>query len=118
MLRLASLLTLLALASAANAGDEPKKVVPANFAAPTGVIPSSPCPDGACAESAPRGPAGFGKRLRSLFGGPLVGSHECGPDGCINPIGCANFHTDFRFVFGSCRSFFGTAGAIPPLAKP
>lgn len=113
MLRLASLLTLVTLASAATAGDEPKKVVPANFATPTGVIPSSSCPDGTCAESAPRGPAGFGKRIRALFG-----SHECGPDGCINPIGCANFHTDFRFVFGSCRSFFGTAGAIPPLAKP
>lgn len=112
MLRLASLLTLLALASAANAGDEPKKVVPANFAATSGVVPSSSCPDGGCAEGAPRGP--LAKKFRSLF----IGSHECGPDGCINPIGCGNFHTDFRFVFGSCRSFFGTAGAIPPLAKP
>lgn len=117
MFRLASLLMVLALASVSKAADEPKKVVPANYTPTRSAVPASPCPDGGCAESAPRGPLGFGKRW-GLFGGSLIGSHECGPDGCINPIGCANFHTDFRFIFGSCRSFFGTGGAIPPLAKP
>ena len=35
--------------------------------------------------------------------------HECAPDGCIKPIGCGNFWTEKKFVFGSCRQFFGTA---------
>jgi hypothetical protein len=117
MNRLACLLTVLALSSVSNAGDEPRKVFSASHpggVAPThGVVHSSPCPDGRCAESAPRGLFGLGLLKR-----PLIGSHECGPDGCLNPIGCGNFHTDFKFVFGSCRSFFGNAAAIPPLVKP
>jgi hypothetical protein len=35
--------------------------------------------------------------------------HECAPDGCPKPIGCGNFWTEKKFVFGSCRQFFGTA---------
>jgi hypothetical protein len=117
MLRTISVLSLLTLAGLAQAGDEPKKIVPVTGTQVISSIPASNCPDGACAESAPKGKLGLGKRLGLFGGGPLVGSHECGPDGCINPIGCGNFHTDFHFVFGSCRSFFGTAGAIPPFAK-
>jgi hypothetical protein len=33
----------------------------------------------------------------------------CAPDGCPTPLGCGNCYTDFIFVFGSCRQFFGTA---------
>ena len=35
--------------------------------------------------------------------------HNCAPDGCPKPIGCGNFWTEKKFVFGSCRQFFGTA---------
>jgi hypothetical protein len=43
---------------------------------------------------------------------------NCGTDPCPNPIGCGNFWTESRFIFGSCRSFFGTgtsaSGCCPP----
>jgi hypothetical protein len=35
--------------------------------------------------------------------------HNCAPDGCPKPIGCGNFWTEKKFIFGSCRQFFGTA---------
>jgi hypothetical protein len=35
--------------------------------------------------------------------------HNCAPDGCPTPIGCGNAWTEKKFVFGSCRQFFGTA---------
>jgi hypothetical protein len=35
--------------------------------------------------------------------------HECAPYGCPKPIGCGNFWTEKKFIFGSCRQFFGTA---------
>jgi len=37
--------------------------------------------------------------------------HRCEPDGCPTPIGCGNLYSEFKFVFGSCRQFFGTAGS-------
>lgn len=37
--------------------------------------------------------------------------HECSPDGCPKPVGCGNFWTEKKFIFGSCRQFFGTAGS-------
>jgi hypothetical protein len=35
--------------------------------------------------------------------------HNCAPDGCPKPIGCGNGWTEFKYVFGSCRQFFGTS---------
>ena len=35
--------------------------------------------------------------------------HNCAPDGCPKPIGCGNAWTEWKFVFGSCRQFFGSA---------
>src|SRR5262249_18025113 len=37
--------------------------------------------------------------------------HECAPDGCLKPIGCGNHWTELKFIFGSCRQFFGTSGS-------
>jgi hypothetical protein len=54
----------------------------------------------------PGGHGAFGDELRSQL---LWDQHECAPDGCIKPIGCGNFWTELKFVFGSCRQFFGTA---------
>ena len=48
----------------------------------------------------------FGAELRSQL---LWDQHECAPDGCIKPIGCGNLWTEIKFIFGSCRQFFGTA---------
>lgn len=46
----------------------------------------------------------FGDRLRAR-----MYVHECSPDGCPKPIGCGNFYTEKKFLFGSCRQFFGTS---------
>ncbi len=35
--------------------------------------------------------------------------HECSPDGCPKAVGCSNFWSELKFVFGSCRQFYGTA---------
>ena len=51
-------------------------------------------------------PGTFGARLdRELW----WENHECAPDGCLKPIGCGNHWTEKKFIFGSCRQFFGTA---------
>lgn len=57
----------------------------------------------------PQSPYGFHRMLNS---------HGMGCQ--TDPWGsCANFHTDFRFIFGSCRDFFGE-GCMPnhPYASP
>ena len=54
----------------------------------------------------PGGHGAFGDELRSQL---LWDQHECAPDGCIKPVGCGNLWTEIKFVFGSCRQFFGTA---------
>ncbi len=46
----------------------------------------------------------FGSNLREQYL-----QHICAPDGCLKPIGCGNFWTTKKFIFGSCRQFFGTA---------
>jgi hypothetical protein len=53
-------------------------------------------------------PGSFGARLDAQLWGD---NHECAPDGCPKPIGCGNHWTELKFIFGSCRQFFGTAGA-------
>ena len=37
--------------------------------------------------------------------------HECSPDGCPKAVGCSNFWSECKFIFGSCRQFYGTAEA-------
>ena len=56
----------------------------------------------------PYAPGSFGARLDAELWGE---NHECAPDGCPKPIGCGNHWTELKFIFGSCRQFFGTAGA-------
>lgn len=38
-----------------------------------------------------------------------IDQHECAPYGCPKPIGCGNLFTELKFLFGSCRQFFGNA---------
>jgi hypothetical protein len=52
------------------------------------------------------GHGSFGDELRHQL---LWDAHECAPDGCIKPLGCGNLWTEIKFIFGSCRQFFGTA---------
>jgi hypothetical protein len=37
--------------------------------------------------------------------------HDWAPDGTPKPVGAGNFYTEFKWIFGSARQFFGTAGA-------
>ena len=37
--------------------------------------------------------------------------HLSAPDGCPNPLGCGTAYTEHKFIFGSCRQFFGTGEA-------
>lgn len=52
-------------------------------------------------------PGTFGRQLQAQI---WWEEHECAPDGCPTPVGCGNFWTEKKFLFGSCRQFFGTAG--------
>jgi hypothetical protein len=51
-------------------------------------------------------------------------SCPCGVDGCCAPIGCSNKAAECRFIFGSCRSFFGCyeecprPSYVPPRSTP
>ena len=92
------------------------QVIPASLIGEAKPARCSSCGNGAGAiflrpgETAmyPNGPGTFGARLdRELW----WENHECAPDGCPKPIGCGNHWTEFKFIFGSCRQFFGTAGA-------
>ena len=54
-------------------------------------------------------------RLRDRWAGlcGLLGSmDECGD--CSGVVGCSNHGYELRFVFGSCRSFFGCGQGLPP----
>ena len=54
----------------------------------------------------PSGYQYYGQRLQVQL---WLDEHNCAPDGCPTPIGCGNFWTEKKFIFGSCRQFFGTA---------
>jgi hypothetical protein len=74
------------------------EVRPATFLPPTDLPPGTP----------PMMPGYqyYGARLQAQL---WWDRHECTPDGCPKPIGCGNFWTEKKFIFGSCRQFFGTA---------
>jgi hypothetical protein len=97
----------------ANAGSQ---VIPASMIGEAKPAQCSNCGNGSGGiflrpgETAvyPNGPGSFGARLdRELWSE----NHECAPDGCPKPIGCGNHWTELKFIFGSCRQFFGTGGA-------
>lgn len=63
----------------------------------------------ATAPATPGGPHPFGDRLQKQL---WWDEHNCAPDGCPKPVGCGNFWTEFKFVFGGCRQFFGTGQSV------
>jgi hypothetical protein len=76
-------------------------VKPAAFVAP----PSAPTPAWPYPEM-PSGYQYYGLRMQAQI---WLDQHNCAPDGCPKPIGCGNFWTEKKFIFGSCRQFFGTS---------
>jgi hypothetical protein len=109
-LLLAAGLTLVLVPAVTRAGGPPGTVAPGE-AKPVGFFsPDNPAVIGPALqpypESASYGHFAFGARLKAR----LLYS-ECGPEGCPKPLGCGNHWTELKWIFGSCRDFFGTAGA-------
>ena len=108
----ACVLALLPVAARADSPGEAKPlrpaVKPAQFVAPAPVPPPvlAPAPWVGPVADVPPGYQYYGQRLQWQL---WWDEHNCGPDGCPKPIGCGNFWTEKKFIFGSCRQFFGTA---------
>ena len=85
---------------------------PAFVPPPPGPAPlaASSCPDGSC----DRPPGGS---HRGLFGGTWWYDHIRAPYGVPTPLGCGNLWTEYKFVFGSCRQYFGTGQASTGCGK-
>jgi hypothetical protein len=82
----------------------PGEAKPASFSttpvpAPVSIVEAGPAYYG----PAP-GPLTFSARFQAAYN-----RHIFAPDGCPTPIGCSNHWTEKKFIFGSCRQFFGTA---------
>lgn len=77
-------------------------VQPAQFIAPpAGPIVDAPAP----AVGLMPGYQYYGRSLQARL---WLDQHNCAPYGCPKPLGCGNFFTEMKFIFGSCRQFFGT----------
>ena len=99
------------LVPAATSAGGPPGAVPPGEAKPVGYFtPDNPVIVGPAQmiHAAPPRPYKFGDLLKARL---LDDNHECAPDGCPKPIGCGNHWTELKWIFGSCRQFFGTAGA-------
>lgn len=89
--------------------DSPGEAKPARFAAPVtpaAFVAPTPGPTPWTGYGMPSGYTYYGQRLQVQL---WLDEHNCAPDGCPKPIGCGNFWTEKKFIFGSCRQFFGTA---------
>ena len=106
MSRLSLAACALALLPAASFADGPKPSVspsearpirsdvrPAQFVAPD-PVPVTPWGH---ADLSP-GYTYYGQRMQAQL---WLDQHNCAPDGCPKPIGCGNFWTEKKFIFGS-----------------
>ena len=93
--------------------DSPGEAKPAYFnpapsavVKPAGFLAATHTPAPWTGVGMPPGYTYYGQRLQVQL---WLDEHNCAPDGCPKPIGCGNFWTEKKFIFGSCRQFFGTA---------
>lgn len=113
----AVLLALLPTLSVAEAKKYPRPVVkPAGLSVPASSANCPGCGPSTASLFPRQGPLATYQDAGSTFGSRLTNQlfwdqHECAPDGCPTPIGCGNFWTEKKFIFGSCRQFFGTASS-------
>ena len=94
----------------------PSPVIPASMIGEAKPASCSSCSNGSGAMVLSPGQTGVYSNAPGTFGARLDrqlwwDEHECAPDGCPKPIGCGNHWTEFNFICGSCRQFFGTAGS-------
>ena len=104
-----ALLPAAALADNLKQSDDPAGAKPARFdVKPATFLP--PPPAGPAPWIGPvAGPPGYRYYGQHLQWQLWWDEHNCAPDGCPKPIGCGNGWTEWKFIFGSCRQFFGTA---------
>ncbi len=84
------------------------KAAPAAAPAATATAVSAPatgCSTCANTESSGKRPG----IVQRFFDRPFFTNHSCAPDGCPTPVGPGNAWTEFKFVFGSARQYFGDA---------
>jgi len=112
----AAVLTLVvpALGLADGKKPAPSPVIPASMIGEAKPASCNSCGNGSGAMVLSPGQTGVYSYPPGTFGARLDrqlwwDEHECAPDGCLKPIGCGNHWTEFKFIFGSCRQFFGTA---------
>lgn len=86
-------------AGAASAGEPVKQ---ATFTKKTQPVAAAAA-QGGCAECAESAKPGFASKLFRKLG--------WGDTGVDQPVGCDNLYTDCKFIFGGCRSFYGTGTA-------
>jgi hypothetical protein len=103
-----ALLPAVSLAQGPRQGVSPGEAKPARFDVKPAnfVAPSPPPPWTGMVADVPPGYTYYGQRLQWQL---WWDEHNCAPDGCPKPIGCGNHWTEKKFIFGSCRQFFGTA---------
>ncbi|QVL32286.1 hypothetical protein KIH39_26220 [Telmatocola sphagniphila] len=110
------------MASAVRAGDPPVPVIVqpgqtiiisggsaapvTNVVTPSTKVVTSAASAASCSTCDKDGKKSFYAKIKTRLGACPNGS--CDDKGCANPLGCGNLWTDGKFLFGSCRDFFGT----------
>jgi hypothetical protein len=120
MIRIRLMLTLLCTASLALRSNAQEPPVVANPGAPIVTSPATPvlttpraapcCGEALKAHKAQKAAEGGQSNFKQKFL-DFVSYHRCEPEGCPKPLGCSNPWTEFKFVFGSCSQYFGSAEA-------
>ena len=92
------------LAAPQGRADEPPRVIPANQSAII-VAQASDC---GCNQGAAPKKTIF-QRMKGAFGSDTPHNQTAGTIGCMpnSDISCGTLRQEYRFLFGSCRDFFG-----------
>ena len=117
LLLAAAVLTMLPTISVADVKrevDAKSVVIPAGLIGEAKPAACATCPNArgtnANVQANPFEPNSFAGRVYSQT---WWDRHNCAPDGCPTPLGCGNHFTEKKFIFGSCRQFFGsTEGTV------
>ena len=106
-----ALLPAVSVADPKKEGDAKKSsVIPAAMYGEAKPVGCATCPNATGqTANAPPNPYEPGSFAARVFSQTWWDRHECAPYGCPTPLGCGNHWTEKKFIFGSCRQFFGTA---------
>jgi hypothetical protein len=106
MWTVAALALLLGVGVATTQGraDEPPRVIPAN----QNIVIAAPASDCGCNQGAAPRKTLF-QKMKGAFGSEPNHNQTAGTLGCMpnSDISCGTWHQEYKFLFGSCRDFFG-----------